>query len=167
MKKLRLICGFVLLCTGFVCIAADPAEGFWLSTNTKTGAVESGWEFYQVDGILYGKMLSALGQTSAVLAVKCKVSYRDFPVAGRVNQMPMLGTPWMFGLRLKQTGEWVDGYVINPEDGNMFKLKVTYHPADGKKFMVDALEVRGEIGLGIGMSQYWRKASREQASTIR
>jgi uncharacterized protein (DUF2147 family) len=49
----------------------------------------------------------------------------------------------------------------------MYKCKITFRPTDGKKYKVDTLEMRGEIGLGIGKSQYWTKATKEQASALR
>jgi uncharacterized protein (DUF2147 family) len=167
MKKTLLAMGFCLLLNGLASVSADPAEGFWISIDDKTGAAESGWEFYQVDGVLLGKMLSGLGQTPAVLAVKCRDSYRGFPIAGKVSAMPMLGTPWMFGFRAKKSGEWVDGHVIDPSSGGIYKCKLTHRPADGKKFKTEVLEVRGELVLGIGRSQYWRRATREEASALR
>jgi uncharacterized protein (DUF2147 family) len=77
-----------------------------------------------------------------------------------------VGTPWIFGLSLDKPGEWGGGHIINAEDGKMYKCKIKYHGADGKKFKADVLEMRGEIGLGIGRSQYWQKSDREAASSL-
>jgi uncharacterized protein (DUF2147 family) len=147
--------------------AQDPIEGFWLSVDSKSGAVQSGWELYQDGGLLYGKMLSGIGTSAQDIAVKCKESYRGFPVAGKVNRMPTLGSPWIFGLRMESPGVWLGGNIIDPSNGNMYKCKITYHAADGKKFKNEAMELRGEIGLGIGGSQLWIRATREQIDTLR
>lgn len=165
MKKTAVFFGLAFLLTGF-CFAADPVEGYWLSVDDQTGRVTAGWEIYQEGGKLYGKVLSTAEHGQDVKAVFCRESYRDFPVAGKVNQMTVVGTPWIFGLVREQEGRWSNGNVIDPTDGNIYKCKITYHPADGKKFMTDTLEMRGEIGLGIGRSQYWRKTSREAAMTL-
>jgi uncharacterized protein (DUF2147 family) len=157
------ICLFVL--GGGFCFAVDPAEGYWLSVDERTGKVTAGWEIYQEGGKLYGKVLSTAEHAPDVRAERCKESYRGFPIPGKVNQMIVVGTPWIFGLTMEQEGRWANGSVIDPTDGNMYKCKITYHPADGAKFPADTLEMRGEIGLGIGRSQFWRKTSRETAAS--
>jgi uncharacterized protein (DUF2147 family) len=112
-------------------------------------------------------MLSALNCTAADKAIKCRTSYANFPIVANVKELPVLGSPWMFGLRRVSRGTWIDGHIINPDDGKMYKCKITYHSADGQKYKTECLEMRGEIGLGIGRSQYWQRATREQASVLR
>jgi uncharacterized protein (DUF2147 family) len=165
MKKTALFFGLAFLIGG-LCFAADPAEGYWLSIDDKTGKVTAGWEIYQEGGKLYGKVLSTAEHEPDVKAIACRESYRDFPVPGKVNQMIVVGTPWIFGLIREKEGRWVNGNVIDPTDGNIYKCKIIFHAADGKKFISDTLEIRGEIGLGIGRSQYWQKTSREIAATL-
>jgi uncharacterized protein (DUF2147 family) len=145
--------------------ADDPAEGFWLSVDQKTGKIESGWEIYQHDGNLLGRLLSGLGVSASDKAVKCKESYPDFPLAGKVNQLFKLGTPWIFGLNMESPGRWINGHVIDPSNGSIYKCSITYHPADGKKFKQEALEIRGQL-LFFSGSQYWRRATREEADAL-
>jgi uncharacterized protein (DUF2147 family) len=156
----------VILIFASAAFAADPTEGFWLSVDQRTGKIESGWEIYQDNGCLYGKLLSGVGITSSDKAVKCRESYANYPIAGKVNQLPLLGSPWIFGLRMEIPGNWSNGSVINPSDGNMYKCSLIYHPADGKKFKQEALEVRGQL-LFFSGSQYWRRATREEASALK
>jgi uncharacterized protein (DUF2147 family) len=163
-KTVLVLCGlfiFTSLCS------ADPAEGFWLSIDDKTGKVTAGWEIYTEGGKLYGKILSTAEYPDTVKADKCKSSYKGFPVAGNVAAMRVVGTPWIFGLSPDKAGQWSGGNVIDPSDGNMYKCKITFHAADGGKYKADTLEMRGEVGLGIGRSQFWRKATREEASSLR
>jgi len=120
---------------------------------------------YVEDGKMYGKMLSAVGFSSTTKAARCRDSYANFPIAGKVNQLPLFGTPWMFGLRMESPGRWTNGNIVNPEDGNMYKLSLIYHPVDGKKFQQETLEVRGQL-LFFSGSQYWRRATREEASSL-
>ena len=166
MKKcFLLLC--VIVCAGGICFAADPAEGCWLSVDEKTGKVTAGWEIYQEGGRLFGKILSTADHPPGVIADKCNESYRGFPVAGKVNQMPVAGTPWIFGLvPEKQSGQWSGGNVIDPNDGKMYKCKITFHAAGTGKFSADTLEMRGEIGLGIGRSQFWQKTDRQNAGSL-
>jgi uncharacterized protein (DUF2147 family) len=164
MKKVITAVFAVLVCAG-AAFAADPVEGFWLSVDHKTGEIKSGWEIYESNGYLYGKILSAVGCSSADKAARCKESYANFPIAGKVNQLPVIGTPWIFGLRMERPGSWINGNVINPEDGNMYKCSLIHHPADGRKFQYETLEVRGQLLVFSG-SQYWRRATREEASSL-
>jgi uncharacterized protein (DUF2147 family) len=171
MKKL-FAAVFIAACAGFPfaqevsASLPDPVEGFWLGVNGR-GVVESGWEVYQSGGFLCGRMLSALGVTASRIAARCRESYAGFPVQGKVNELPVLGTPWIFGLQREETGRWNNGFVIDPSSGKIYKCRMTYHSADGKRYKTETLEMRGEIGLGIGGSQNWRRATREEAGALR
>ncbi|MDR3247269.1 MAG: DUF2147 domain-containing protein [Treponema sp.] len=162
MKK-AVFCFVVLFVAGFVYLGADPAEGFWLSVDDKTDQVTGGWEIYVENQRLCGRLVSAPLAPAGTLAVLCKDSYPNFPLSGKVNTMPVLGTPWLYGLKQDRAGQWSGGSVIDPNNGNIYKCKVTFHAADGNRYKTDTLEMRGEIGLGIGRSQFWRKASEAEA----
>ena len=164
MKKIVATLIVIFICA-VAAFAADPVEGFWLSVDDKTGEIKSGWEIYESNGYMYGKMLSAVGFTSATRALRCRDSYAGFPIAGKVNQLPLLGTPWLFGLRRESPGKWTNGNFVNPEDGNMYKCSLIYHPADGRKFQQEALEIRGQLLVFSG-SQYWKRATREEAGAL-
>jgi uncharacterized protein (DUF2147 family) len=160
-KRILLALALMLIAEGF--LAADPVEGYWVSVDEKTGKVTAGWEIYQDGGKLYGKILGIVGYPPDVKADKCKESYQGFPVAGKVNQLPVKGTPWIFGLTMDRPGQWSGGSVVDPESGSIYKCKITYRRANGSRYKVDTLEMRGEIGLGIGRSQFWRKSTQAEA----
>jgi uncharacterized protein (DUF2147 family) len=162
---MRAVFVFLLVLRAGLCFA-DPVEGYWLSVDERTGKVTAGWEIYEEEGKLYGKVVSTAEHPADVKARLCRESYRGFPVPGKVNEMLVVGTPWIFGLSREREGKWSNGHVIDPTDGNMYHCKITYRPADGKKFTVETLEFRGEIGLGIGRSQFWRKSSLEAALAL-
>jgi uncharacterized protein (DUF2147 family) len=153
------------LAVGF-CFAADPVEGFWLSVDDKTGQVTAGWHIYSQGNTLFGKLLSTADHPQNVVAERCKDSYPGFPVAGKVSQMTVVGTPWIYGLSMEKPGEWGNGHVVNPEDGRVYRCRIIYRTADGKKHKSDVLEMRGEIGLGIGRSQFWQKSDQQTASSL-
>ncbi|GHV74857.1 hypothetical protein AGMMS49940_21590 [Spirochaetia bacterium] len=165
MKQIIALCMGMVLAAGF-CFA-DPVEGFWISVDDKTGKATAGWEIYRQNGKLYGRILSIAGYPQDAKAFYCKESYRDFPLPGKVNQLPVIGTPWLFGLSPDGPGKWSGGQVIDPQNGNMYKCKITYRTADGKRLKTDALEMRGEIGLGIGRSQFWQKSTQAEAGGLR
>jgi uncharacterized protein (DUF2147 family) len=166
MKKLFVVLGALLLSAG-LCSAADVVEGCWISIDEKTGKTTAGWEIYTENNVLYGRILSIDGFPQEEIASACKASYAGFPLSGDVSKMRVIGPPWIFSLKMDKPGQWSGGSIIDPNDGKMYKCKITFRPADGKKYKVDTLEMRGEIGLGIGKSQYWTKASKEEASALR
>jgi uncharacterized protein (DUF2147 family) len=156
-----------LISAASVCFAqSDPVEGFWLSIDDNTNRVTAGWQIYQENGRLFGKILSLADHPRGTIAEPCRESYRGFPVAGRVNTMPVAGTPWIFGLTRHRHGEWSGGSIINPEDGRMYNCRIIFHAADGRRYQTDTLETRGEIGLGIGRSQFWRKTDERGANGL-
>ncbi|MCL2266113.1 MAG: DUF2147 domain-containing protein, partial [Treponema sp.] len=145
MKKI--IALIISMTAAAVCFAqSDPVEGYWLSIDEKTNKVTAGWHVYQEGGKLYGKILSTADEKPGTKADKCKDSYKDFPIAGRVSQMSVENTPWIYGLSRQKTGEWSGGRIVNPEDGKDYNCKIIFRPADGKKYLTDTLEMRGEIG---------------------
>lgn len=155
-----------LALAALVTAVADPAEGLWKSID-EDGKVTAAWRIYQRDGVLYGEIVTVPGQDDATLAKDCKSAYKGFPIAGDVNKMRVVGTPFIFGLRAKSAGAWEGGNIIDPKDGKMYKCKISFRPADGKKFAADTLEMRGEIGLGIGRSQYWVRTTEAEIEAMR
>ncbi|GHU80811.1 hypothetical protein FACS189468_1630 [Spirochaetia bacterium] len=166
MKKMMALFVGILMSVG-ICFAADPVEGFWVSVDEKTGNITAGWEIYVTNGKLYGKIHSVVGYPRDVKATACKDSYPGFPVSGRVNQMTVVGTPWIFGLAMERAGQWSGGSIVDPESGKLYKCKITFRPADGNRYKADTLEMRGEIGLGIGRSQFWRRSSQAELNGLR
>jgi uncharacterized protein (DUF2147 family) len=168
MKRIISLFFALIMITGF-CFASDPAEGFWLSIDDKTGEVTAGWKIYQENGILYGHMLSFTDKSDGNYAINCRESYPGFPIPGRVNQMPLVGTPFIFGLTRHSTGDWRGGNVIDPTDGRMYGCRINFHPAGSRvgrrTFETDTLEMRGTIGP-LGRSQFWRKTDERTASSL-
>ena len=165
MKKTPVL--IIFLTISSLCFAQnDPAEGFWLSIDEKTNEVTAGWHIYQESGKLYRKILSMSSFPPGLKAERCKDSYPNFNVAGKANQLPVIGTPWIYGLSSQKTGEWSGGRIINPEDGRDYNCKIFFRTADEKKYKTDVLEMRGEIGLGIGRSQYWQRSDLQTASSL-
>lgn len=165
MKKLiMLVC--LAVAVGTFVFAVDSVEGYWVSID-EDGKLTGGWKIYQQDGVLYGEIQAVAGQPRDAIATEVKESYKGFPRAGKVNEMPLCNTPWIWGLKSKTPGVWAGGSIIDPKDGKMYKCKIRFRPADGKKYKVDTLEMRGEIGLGIGRSQFWKKSTPEEIAQIK
>ncbi len=162
MKKIITIT-LMLLCTT-VLFAQDPAIGFWKSIDDESGEVTAGWEVYEENGILYGKILKVVGQPIDALATECKGPYKDFPIAGDTSKMTLINTPWIYGLVNKGEGKWRSGRIIDPENGKDYASEITFHKAGGK-YNVDTLEMRGKIGP-FGRSQFWQTSSREEIMSL-
>ena len=165
MKKIIVMLCALLLAAG-VCFAADPCEGYWLSVDEETGKTTAAWNVYVENGILYGKILHVPNQADSTLATSCKESYKGFPVAGKVNKMTVVGTPFIFGLKNQGTGKWGKGNIIDPNNGSMYTCTMIYHAADGAKYKQDTLEMKGSIGP-IGRSQYWLKTTQQEAENLK
>lgn len=166
MKKLLALCIMAAL-TAATLFAADAVEGYWKSIDEKTGKVTAAWHIYQEGNKLYGVIVTVPTQKDSTIADTCKSAYKDFPVAGEVNKMTIVNTPFIFGLTRKADGQWDNGNIIDPKDGKIYKCKITFRPADNAKFKTDMLEMRGEIGLGIGRSQYWVKTNETEIESMR
>ncbi|GHT57231.1 hypothetical protein FACS1894109_08740 [Spirochaetia bacterium] len=135
-KTVFIVYGFVLL-TGF-CFA-DPIEGYWVNVDAQTGKT-MGWEIYRDEGTLYAKGRVGSG-TPLIFALT-----RDTqPSAKREGSPP------------DKPGQW-SGSTIIPDNGMLFKCKMTYHPADGNKYKVETLEMRGQIGI-MGNSLFYKRSS--------
>jgi uncharacterized protein (DUF2147 family) len=165
MKKLATLVILAVFSVGMLA-AADKVEGLWKSIDEKDGKVTATWKIYQKNGTLFGEIINVPNQADTTLAVNCKGPYKDFPVPGDVSKMTVINTPFIFGLKMKTPGQWEGGNIIDPGDGKMYKCKVTYRPADGKKFKTENLEMRGEIGMGIGRSQFWERATDTEVAAL-
>lgn len=165
MKKVIFI-PFFFMCILAMGFSQDPVIGLWKSVDEKTNKVTGVWNIYEKDGKLFGEMLVTIGHDPNEAASSCKESYKDFPKKGRVNKMALVGTPFIYNLVKKEEGSWHKGYIIDPGDGKYYYCKIRFHKADGKKYKTDTLEMRGEIGLGIGRSQYWLRTDKEETDDL-
>ncbi|MBQ7159940.1 MAG: DUF2147 domain-containing protein [Treponema sp.] len=165
MKKLMaIVCALML---GALAFADDPAEGFWISVDEKSGKETAGWQVFQDGGKLCGKILSVANEPQDAKPTKAKgKSYDNFMNGADVSTLTIVGTAWIWGLQKKNEGAWKDGYVIDPNDGKRYKCEITFHKADGKKYPTDTLEMRGKVGP-VGRSQFWKKADESQATGLR
>ena len=165
MKK-NLLCFFIVaFISGFI-FATDSVEGFWISVDEKTGKQTAGWEIWQENGLLNGRILAAADVTADDTAGGKGKSYDNFQDGIDVNTVKVVGTTWIWGLTQKNPGQWENGFIIDPENGSRYKCKITFHIADGKKYSKDTLEMRGEVGP-FGRSQFWHKATKEEALAIK
>lgn len=165
MKKILLTSLLAFLCIASL-VAADKVEGYWKSVDEE-GKATAVWKIYQKNNILFGEIVVVPGQSDSKIASGCKSSYKDFPLSGDVSKMTVINTPFIYGLKMKSPGQWEGGNIIDPKEGKLYKCKITFRAEDGSKYKTDILEMRGEIGFGIGRSQYWERSSAEAAENLR
>lgn len=160
MKKITLILAafFVMAAAVF---AADPACGLWKSIDDKSGEITAIWNIYEENGLLFGTIAATTDKPQDVIASACKESYKNFPVAGKVNQMKTVGTPWIFNMKKDSVGNWSKGNIIDPSNGKMYGCVIKYLAAGtDKKAPVDTLAMAGTVGP-IKVYQYWVKATED------
>lgn len=166
MKKLLALFASLVL-TSAVSFALDPTEGYWISIDEKTNKPTAGWQIWVENGKLYGKMLSIANYPQDTLTDGGKGRhYENFNNNADIGTLKTVGTTWIWGLVKLEEGKWADGYIIDPGDGKRYKCRITFHKADGKKYKVDTLEMRGEVGP-FGRSQFWKAATQDQAAGVR
>jgi uncharacterized protein (DUF2147 family) len=89
--------------------------------------------------------------------------YRDegtLYAKGRVGS----GSPLNIALTMDKPGQW-SGSTVVPNNGILFKCRITYHLADGKKYKVETLEVRGQIGI-MGNSLFYKRSSQSEVEGL-
>lgn len=161
MKKIITLLGalFVLAAAVF---AADPATGIWKSIDDKTGKVTAIWKIWEENGVLLGTIAATTDLPQDVVASACKESYKGFPVAGPVNKMKTVGTPWIFGMKKEAEGQWKGGNIIDPGSGKMYGCVIKYLNTGDKNKSYTAkaptLAMAGTVGP-IQVFQYWVQAT--------
>lgn len=161
MKKLLTLLGALLVLSATV-FAADPATGLWKSIDDKTGEVTAIWRIYEEGGKLFGTIAATTSDPQDVIASACKESYKNFPVAGAVNKMKTVGTPWIFNMEKESEGFWINGNIIDPSNGKMYGCVIKYLNKGEKNKKYTATEptlaMAGTVGP-IQVFQYWVPAT--------
>ena len=115
------------------------AIGHWQVVNSD-GSPGGRVDTYLVDGKLFGRVTQVRpGRTPQDVCDKCSGEYKNQLILGMIN---------MRGFQ-PQGDDWVDGTVVDPENGKEYKGKIW---AVGK----DTLKMRGFIGISLlGRTENW------------
>ncbi|MCR4579091.1 MAG: DUF2147 domain-containing protein [Treponema sp.] len=161
MKKIIALLGSLLVFASAI-FAADPAVGLWKSIDDKSGEVTAIWRIYEENGKLFGTIAATTSDPQDVIATACKKSYKNFPIAGNVNEMRTVGTPWIFNMEKESEGNWKDGNIIDPSNGKMYGCVIKYLNKGDKNKKYTAtqptLAMAGTVGP-IQVFQYWVQAT--------
>ena len=117
------------------------AVGLWQLTNSD-GSSGGKVETYLVEGKLEGKVTEVrAGRTPKDLCDKC---------AGELKNKPILGMVIMRNFH-PQGDDWVEGTVVDPENGKEYKGKIWAVGAD-------ELHMRGFVGIQLlGRTEVWKR----------
>ena len=144
MKKLSasILVGTLLLASGAIAQTAGPV-GLWKTIDDASGKPKSLVRISESNGELSGKiekLFRPANEEQNPLCVKCEGAKKD---------QPLIGLTILQGLKL-DGADYSGGTVLDPENGKVYKSKVTLVD-DGKK-----LNLRGYIGVPLlGRTQTW------------
>jgi uncharacterized protein (DUF2147 family) len=132
--------------------------GYWKAVDKETGRLQSIFKLYDDQGKLAGKILKIYvkpGDEHDPICHKCEGSRKDQPKVGIVffwNFVPAKGKP----------NKWVDGKILNPDDGKVYSSEATLSE-DGK-----SLSVYGYIRIifKIGGTSVWRRPTADELKSI-
>lgn len=130
----------VLLLTGCF-VTAQDVFGKWKAVNHTTGNAKSVVEIYQVNDVVYGKVVEIFDPKERdLLCVECTGENYNKPILDLVIIKDMV----------KDGKYYKHGKVVDPQTGKIYKLKLGITDDD-------KLFVRGYIGF-FYTTQYWEKA---------
>lgn len=141
MRKSFLILGVLLLSFS---VTAQDIFGKWITVDDQTGEEKSIVEIYKSDnGKVYGKIVEIFDASKRDLpCIVCK---------GDDYNKPVLGLEIIKNM-VKEGEYYKKGTVIDPQDGKVYKLRLSLDETDST-----ILLVRGYIGFFYS-TQYWKRA---------
>ena len=145
--RLTVLVAAALAGSALSAVAQTTPLGLWKTISDKDGSVTSEVRVVDNAGVFSGRIERTF-RTDVKTDAKCDLCKDD-----RKDQ-PIIGLEIIRGLG-KASGKdvWEGGTVIDPDNGTVYKLKMT--PIDGGK----KLEVRGFVGFSLfGRTQTWIRA---------
>jgi uncharacterized protein (DUF2147 family) len=138
--------------------ANEGPYGYWKSVDKKTGQLQSIFKLYDDKGKLTGKILKIFpkpGEEHDPICHKCEGSRKDQPKVGIVFF-------WNFAPAKDKPNKWVDGKILNPDDGKIYSSEATLSD-DGK-----SLSVYGYIRIifKVGGTSIWQRPTAAELQSI-
>jgi uncharacterized protein (DUF2147 family) len=140
--------------------AADKKVfGYWKSLDKDTGKTQSIFRIWEDKGKLVGKVVKTFpkpnGEKPQELCTECTGNQKDKPVVGLI---------FLWGLELDKENprKWVEGKVLNPEDGKTYNAEVELS-ADAQE-----LTIYGYIKMlvKLGGSNTWKRPSADELKGV-
>lgn len=131
--------------------------GYWKRIDDKTGQTVSIFRLWEDKGKLVGKIVKVFPKPGDKPAVcnDCTGTAKDKPVTGLIFL-------WGFSRDEEHPNKWVDGKVLNPENGKTYGCEVELSE-DGK-----GLKVYGYISflVKLGGTSVWQRPSAQELQGI-
>ena len=128
----------------FISASSQSITGHWKTIDDETGDEKSIVEIYEVDGLVYGKIIEILNpKKKDAKCTKCE---------GDNKNKPILGMLIMDGLT-KDDDVYDDGNILNPSNGKVYKCRLKLEEDPNR------LQVRGYIAF-FYKTQYWQRISK-------
>lgn len=153
MKKLFLLfISFILPITSMAAIVYSPI-GYWKTISDHTGNARTIIQIEQKNDRLSGKVLMGFPNTDGRMPDPyCSDCPGDFHNK-RIDNLTIL---WGYEQSGHDPNQWVNGEILDPEDGKIYKSLIVMRDAD-------TLEIRGYLFISpLGRSQTWHRVSKSQ-----
>lgn len=163
----QLLWACVLLLVGTFGVSADGAPvtpdkniyGYWKSLDKDSGKTQSIFRIWEDKGKLVGKVIKTFpkpnGDKAQEICTECP---------GNQKGKPVIGLIFLWGLSpdAENPKKWVEGKVLNPEDGKTYNAELEL--ADDHK----TLTIYGYIKMlvKLGGSNTWRRPTPEELQGI-
>jgi uncharacterized protein (DUF2147 family) len=147
----------VLMLASAVSVSAEGSAatdksvyGYWKSLDKDSGKTQSIFRIWEDKGKLVGKVVKTFprpdGKKAQEICTECSGTQKDKPVVGLI---------FLWGLERDKENprKWVEGKVLNPEDGKTYNAELTL--ADDAK----TLTIYGYIKMlvKLGGSNVWQR----------
>jgi len=132
----------LLRTTAWAVTDSSSPVGVWKTFDDKTGQAKAIVRIYEVQGKLFGKIVSTLRPGAERICTKCTDSRRNQPMEGLViiRDMKAAGS------------EYTGGDILDPENGSIYRCRM--HVVEDGTHLV----VRGYLGISLlGRSQTWAR----------
>lgn len=137
------ILGFFLFVSHSNAQSTDPVLGIWKTIDQKTNQASSLIRLDEKNGELIGTVIELIPTPGEILVTHCNLCKDDR------KGKPITGMVIMKGLKRSSPGVWSGGEILDPEEGEIYKVKITL--VNDK-----TLDVRGYIGIPLlGRTQAW------------
>ncbi|MDD9947066.1 MAG: DUF2147 domain-containing protein [Myxococcales bacterium] len=134
------------------------ALGYWKHIDEDTGKTQSIFKIWMHKGKLVGKIVKAFpkdGKPAQKICSECE---------GRRHNRPIEGMTFFWGFKPDEDEKrkWVDGKILNPEDGEVYNAEAELS-ADGKR-----LEVFGYVRvlIKIGGTSVWQRPTAKELAGL-
>jgi uncharacterized protein (DUF2147 family) len=132
--------------------------GYWKHVDDDTGKAQSIFRLFEYQGKLVGRIVKVFpkaGKKPQTICDECTGKQKNKPVVGLIFF-------WDFVRDADDNKKWVDGKILNPEDGKTYNAEAELSE-DGKK-----LKVFGYIRIlfKIGGSSVWQRPSPDELRGI-